>query len=102
MSKELEALQRLYKGCIEEVSDYSNEINAYCKINNDYTIVEQGLKDGDKAKKVTNIIFRMFIDDVDINKTLSDILLCDSYEDFVSIYPDAPKEEYDLLKEVLL
>lgn len=93
MSKGLEALERI-SNHIEVSFDYSSD--------EDLSIIKKELKEGEKAKQATTVIFRMFIEGVDINRVLFEVSVRDSFEEFKMVYSNAIKEEYDLLKEVIL
>ena len=96
MSKGLDALNNLFfcaknsRGCarIEQIIQYND-------------IIEEELKDKEKKDKFVKLVMQWLDNGHDITKILKDIENSESYGDFINLYPFAPKEEYDLLKEVL-
>lgn len=96
MNEGLEALKRLFI----KIKHYDS-LDEKVMLENDYSTIEKELKEKEKQDKFVKLVIQWLDNEHDITKILKDIENSESYGDFISLYPFALKEEYNLLKEVL-
>lgn len=93
MNKELKAFNKICKNL--NSYEFTDEYKKGKKL------IKEALKDKKKKDKFVKLVMQWLDNGHDITKILKDIENSESYGDFINLYPFAPKDEYDLLKEVL-